>query len=149
MKTNLLIDGSLLSTCAMAGTSRGGAHRLAEEITKQLLNVGELEISFANTVYTKQHDEFLRQYVAAHYPSCASRVVSGKPLIASSIPKWGGLLGRLGRGLSLEVKVAAVEKFDVFHSFYHPFPQSIQNKEIKKSITLLDIIALRMSGYHH
>jgi glycosyltransferase involved in cell wall biosynthesis len=47
----------------------------------------------------------------------------------------------------LEVKVAEVEKFDLFHSFYHPFPRRIQNKEIKKSITLLDIIALRMSGY--
>ena len=131
----------------MAGTSRGGAHRVAEEITKKLINSGELEISFANTIYTKQHDEFLRRYISANYPSYTSRMISGKPFVASSIPKWGGLLGRLGRRLSLEVKVAEVEKFDVFHSFYHPFPQGIQNKEIKKSITLLDIIALRMSGY--
>lgn len=131
----------------MAGTSRGGAHRVAEEVTRKLIDSGELEISFANTVYTKQHDEFLRKYISANYPSYASKVVSGKPFVASSVPKWGGLLGRLGRRLSLEVKVAEVEKFDVFHSFYHPFPRRIQNKEIKKSITLLDIIALRMSGY--
>ncbi len=147
MNTKLVIDGSLLSECEMAGTSRGGAHRVAEEITKKLINTGELEISFANTVYTKRHDEFLRKYISAHYPLYASKIISGKPLIASSIPKWGGLLGRLARRLSLEVKVAEIEKFDVFHSFYHPFPQSIQNKEIKKSITLLDIIALRISGY--
>jgi glycosyltransferase involved in cell wall biosynthesis len=147
MSTKLVIDGSLLAECEMAGTSRGGAHRVAEEVTKKLINIGELEISFANTVYTRQHDEFLRKYISANYPLYASKVISRKPFIASSIPKWGGLLGRLGRGLSLEVKVAGVEKFDVFHSFYHPFPRSIRNKGIKKSITLLDIIALRMSGY--
>jgi glycosyltransferase involved in cell wall biosynthesis len=147
MNTKVVIDGSLLSECAMAGTSRGGAHRLAEEVTKKLINVGGLEISFANTVYTKRHDEFLRKYISAYYPLHAGKVVSRKPFIASSIPKWGGLLGRLRRGLSLEVKVAEVEKFDVFHSFYHPFPRRIRNKRIKKSITLLDIIALRMSGY--
>src|ERR1044071_7691602 len=147
MTTRLVIDGSLLSECVMAGTSRGGAHRVAEELTKQLINLGELEISFANTVYTKQHDEFLRKYISANYPSHTGRVISRTPFIASSIPKWGGLLGRLGRGLSLEVKVTEVEKFDLFHSFYHPFRPSIQNKKIKKSITLLDIIALRMSGY--
>lgn len=148
MNPKLVIDGSLLSECEMAGTSRGGAHRVAEEITRKLINIGELEISFANTVYTKRHDEFLRRYISANYPSCASKVISRKPFLASSIPKWGGLLARLGRGLSLEVKVAEVENFDLFHSFYHPFPRGIQNKEIKKSITLLDIIALRMSGYH-
>ena len=147
MTTKLVIDGSVLSECEMAGTSRGGAHRVAEEITKKLINLGELEVSFANTVYTRQHDELLRKYISANYPLHASKVISGKPAVASSIPKWGGLLGRLGRALSLEVKVAGVEKFDVFHSFYHPFPQRIQNKGIKKSITLLDIIALRMSGY--
>ena len=53
----------------MAGTSRAGAHRVAEEITKKLINVGGLEISFANTVYTKQHHEFLRKYISANYPS--------------------------------------------------------------------------------
>src|SRR5918998_4978510 len=147
MSTKLVIDGSLLSECKMAGTSRGGAHRVAEEVTKKLLNIGELEISFANTVYTRQHDESLRKYISANYPLHTSKVISRKPAIASSIPKWGGLLGRLGRALSLEVKVAEVESFDVFHSFYHPFPQRIQNKKIKKSITLLDIIALRMNGY--
>lgn len=47
----------------------------------------------------------------------------------------------------MEVKVAGVEKHDVFHSFYHPFTRDIQNRKIKKSITLLDIIALRMGGY--
>ncbi len=131
----------------MAGTSRGGAHRVAEEITKQLINAGELEVSFANTVYTRQHDESLRKYISANCPSHAGRVISRKPLVASSIPKWGGLLGRLGRRLSLEVEVAGVEKFDLFHSFYHPFARGIQNKKIKKSTTLLDIIALRMGGY--
>jgi glycosyltransferase involved in cell wall biosynthesis len=147
MSTKLVIDGSLLSECEMAGTNRGGAHRVAEEITKRLINIGELEISFANTVYTKQHDEFLRKYISANYPLHQNKVISSKPFIASSIPKWGGLLRRLGNVLSLEVKVAAVEKNDVFHSFYHPFAQNIQNKKIKKSITFLDIIPLRMSGY--
>lgn len=147
MNTKLVIDGSVLSECEMAGTSRGGAHRVAEEITKKLISLGELEISFANTVYTRQHDEFLRKYISVNHPSYTSKVISRKPAVASSIPKWGGLLGRLGRALSLEVEVAEVEKFDVFHSFYHPFPQRIQNKGIKKSITLLDIIALRVSGY--
>lgn len=147
MNTKLIIDGSILSECEMAGTSRGGAHRVAEEITKKLINIGELEISFANTVYTRQHDEYLRKYISANYSLCTSTVISKKPYLASSIPKWGGLLGRLTRGLSLEIKVAEVDKFDVFHSFYHPFPQRIQNNRIKKSITLLDIIALRLSGY--
>jgi hypothetical protein len=147
MTTKLVIDGSLLAECGMAGTSRGGAHRVAEEVTKKLINIGGLEISFANTVYTKRHDEFLRKYISATYSFDTSKVISRKPLIASSVPKWGGLLRRLGSGLSLEVKVAEVEKHDVFHSFYHPFTRGIQNKRIKKSITLLDIIALRMNGY--
>lgn len=147
MSTKLVIDGSLLAECEMAGTSRGGAHRVAEEITKKLINIRELEISFANTVYTKQHDEFLRKYISATYSSDASKVISRKPFVASSIPRWGGLLRRLGSGLSLEVKVAELEKHDVFHSFYHPFTRDTQNKKIKKSITLLDIIALRMNGY--
>lgn len=147
MSTKLIVDGSLLSECEMAGTSCGGAHRVAEEVTKILINIEGLEISFANTVYTKRHDEFLRKYISANYPSYTSKVISRKPSIASSIPKWGGLLWRLGNVLSLEVKVAEVEKNDVFHSFYHPFTREIQNKKIKKSLTLLDIIALRMSGY--
>lgn len=147
MNTRLVIDGSLLSECEMAGKSRGGAHRVAEEVTRKLIDIGELEISFANTVYTRQHDEFLREYISANHPLYASKVISRRPFVASSIPKWGGLLGRLGRGLSLEVEVAGLENFDLFHSFYHPFPRGVQNKKIKRSITLLDIIALRMSGY--
>ena len=63
MSTKLIIDGSLLSEFEMAGTNRGGTHRVAEEITKKLVKIRELEISFANTVYSKQHDEFLRKYI--------------------------------------------------------------------------------------
>lgn len=142
-----MIDGALLSECEMAGADRGGAHRVAEEITKNLINIGDLEISFANTIYTKQHDESLRKYISANHPLYTNKVISRKPFFASSIPKWGGLLRRLGRSLSLEVKVAEVENYDVFHTFYHPFPKDIQKKKIKKSITFLDLIPLRMSGY--
>jgi glycosyltransferase involved in cell wall biosynthesis len=147
MTTKVIIDGSLFSECEMNRSKRSGMLRIAEEVAKNIIENDELEVSFANTTYNKQHDELLRKFVYDNYPSHKNKVISKKPFFVSTIPKWGGLLKRLERRLSLGITVQEVERNDVFHSFYYPFPKNIQKDKIKKSLTFLDIIPLRIGGY--
>lgn len=147
MPTKVVLDGSLFSECEKMGSNRHGMLRLAEDITKNILENKELEVSFANTVYTSEYDKFLRKYISDNYPSYKNKILSKKPFFVSDIPKWRVLLQQLSARFSLEVSIPDLENNDIFHSYYRPFPKSVQDKKIKKSITFLDIIPLRLGGY--
>lgn len=147
MSVNVILDGSLLSECERMGSNRYGMLRLAESITKELVDNKELNISFANVFYTGNYDELLREYVAENYPAYSSKIVSKTPFLQTRIPKLRGLLKRVAERAKLQTVIPELERNDVFHSFYYSFPQNIQNSKIKKILTYLDIIALKIPGY--
>lgn len=145
--SKVVLDGALFSECEMLGSNRHGMLRVAEEVTTHLVAGKELDLFFANTIYSRRYALWLKKYVTNHFPSHQHKIISKHPFFTSNIPKWGGLLARMAKQLSLNVPIKNSDEYDVFHSFYYPFPKYIQNKKIKKSITYLDIIPLRMNGY--
>lgn len=144
MPTRVILDGALLSECEMHGSNRHGMLRLAEDITRNIIQNPELEISFANTMYAKTYDDLLSKFILHNYPSHKRNILSKKPFFAPD----RRILRYFSNILSLEVAIKDLNKNDIFHSFYYPFPELIQRKKIKKSITYLDIIPLRMDGYN-
>jgi len=48
--------------------------------------------------------------------------------------------------LFLPVKNSSINSYDLFHSYYYPFPKEILNAPIKKCITYFDIIPLKING---
>ncbi|UAY53117.1 glycosyltransferase family 4 protein [Ferruginibacter albus] len=148
MAIKTIIDGALLAECEITGSVRFGMHRVAEEITERLIKNNDLDISFANTIYSARFHRLLNVYLAKNYPSYQSKVVSGFPVLNPEIPVIGKITDRLSRDLSLKPAIKDLDKNDLFFSYYYPFPKSVQNAKIKKCITYLDIIALRMEGYN-
>lgn len=147
MSIKVILDGSLLSECERMGANRYGMLRLAESITKELIDNETLDISFANTFYTGNYDELLKKYLAANYPSHSAKILSKTPFFQTKIPKLRGLLRRIAEYAKCQTTVRALEANDLFHSFYYAVPPNIQNRKIKKSLTYLDIIALKIPGY--
>lgn len=147
MTYKIILDGTLFSECEMMGSNRSGMLRLTEDITRNLVKINDQEIFFANTIYTEQYDTLLKKFIAENYPLHSKRIISKPPFFVSNVPKLRGLLKRFSKHLSLKVLIPQIERYDLFHSFYYPFPDHVQNKKIKKSITYLDIIPLRLNGY--
>jgi glycosyltransferase involved in cell wall biosynthesis len=144
----LILDGSLFSECEMLGSNRFGMTRVAEEVLKELIHSNELDISFVNTVYSRKYDSFLKKFLEQRYPSHKDKILSNTPVFSSALPVLCKLSRYFAEYLSLEVKNTGLNKGDVFHSFYYPFKRNmIRNTDIKKSITFLDLIPLRMKGY--
>jgi glycosyltransferase involved in cell wall biosynthesis len=147
MSTKVILDGSLFSECELMGSNRSGMLRLTEDITNQLIAKNEIDISFANTRFTDQYDYSLRDFVFRNYPAQKDSIVPKRPIVENN---GGGLRNRFKRFLqkpSLTSYLSDIEKNDIFHSFYYPFPKRLVNSRIKKSITFLDIIPLRLNGY--
>jgi glycosyltransferase involved in cell wall biosynthesis len=147
MSIKVILDGSLFSECELMGNNRSGMLRLTEDITNQLIAKNDIDISFANTRFTNQYDSSLRNFVSTHYPAQKDRIVPKHPMIENN---GGGLRNRLTRFLqkpSLKSYLSDIERNDIFHSFYYPFADHLKKNKVKKSITFLDIIPLRMDGY--
>jgi glycosyltransferase involved in cell wall biosynthesis len=145
----LIIDGALFSECEMYGSNSYGMVRIAEEVLKELVNYNEFDISFVNTIYSRKYDSFLKSFLENRYPAYRSKILSRTPALSSSLPGLSILSKYFAKCLSLEVKSAGLDKGDIYHSFYYPFNKNIaRNANIKKSITYLDIIPLRMKGYN-
>src|SRR5215218_3963145 len=140
MTTKIILDAALLSECEMMGSNRSGMLRTAEEITSNLLKKDDLDISFANTVYTQRHHQHLKKFILNKYPSHAGKILSKKPFFVSDKPILSNWAKRFSDRFSPKVKISQLESNDVFHSFYYPFPTNIEKNKIKKSITYLDII---------
>jgi glycosyltransferase involved in cell wall biosynthesis len=143
------MDGALFSECEMYGSNSYGMVRIAEEVIKELMHCNEFDISFVNTIYSKKYDSFLKLFLENRYPAHKSKILSKTPILSSSLPGISILAKYFAKYLSLEVKSADLDKGDIYHSFYYPFNKNIsRNANIKKSITYLDIIPLRMKGYN-
>lgn len=145
----LLLDGGLFSECEILGSNSHGMIRIAEEVVKGVIDCKDFEVSFANTMYSKKYDVSLKGFLEKRYPAYRDTVLSEEPTFSSSLPILKTFSKYLAKFLTLEVRNPGLGNCDVFHSFYYPFTKSVaQNKSIKKSITYLDIIPLRMSGYN-
>lgn len=148
MSIKVIFDGALFSECERIGSNRYGMLRLAESITKELIRNEELDISFANRFYAEKYDELLKKYLAANHPEHAGKIVSKTPFFQSEIPKLRGLLQLFAKYAKLQTTILDLDNNDLFHSYYYAFPRSVKNSKIKKSLTYLDIVPLRVSGYN-
>jgi glycosyltransferase involved in cell wall biosynthesis len=147
MNYKLILDGALFSECFYAGKNRYGMLRVAEEISNVLINENNIELAFANTIYLLKYNNGLNNYLKQLESSKVLKNISNPPSSFSKLLEWKSLYFRLQNFLPLNVSIKNVNDYDIFHSFYYPIPNSIQNKKIKKSITFLDIIPLKMNGY--
>jgi glycosyltransferase involved in cell wall biosynthesis len=144
----LVLDGALFSECEMYGSNSYGMVRIAEEVLKELVNYNEFDISFVNTIYSRKYDSFLKLFLESRYPAYRSKILSKVPALSSSLPGISTLSEYFAKFFSLEVKSEDLDKGDIYHSFYYPFNNTARNAKIKKSITYLDIIPLRLEGYN-
>ena len=144
MSVKAMIDGKLLAACESLGPVRFGMFRVAEEIVRRLLHEESLELGFGNLEQDITYEHLLRTYL--------SRLEGKKPELLSYPFAGCGIsrLERISAGLVRRLRPASVPgtgRYDLFHSFYHPFSPFIQKARITRSITFLDIIPLRMQGY--
>lgn len=147
MSTKVVLDGTLFSECEMLGANRDGMMRLTEDITDRLVLNKELDISFANTLYIEKYDSSLKRFINEKYPSHKNKIFSKKPPFLSNILKWKGLFRTKLAKVPISPFYKELNELDIFHSFYYPFPKSVLKNDIKKSITYLDIIPLKLNGY--
>lgn len=144
----LVLDGALFSESEMLGSNKNGMIRIAEEVVHECIQFNDVDISFVNTIYSKKYDFYLKKYITNHYPEYTSKILSETPMFSTRYTGFHMLSKYLASLLTLQVKHKDFHAGDIFHSFYYPFPNRILNdNKIKKSITFLDIIALRMNGY--
>lgn len=147
MSTKVVLDGTLFSECEMLGANRDGMMRLTEDITDRLVLNKELDINFVNTLYIEKYDKSLKHFINVHYPSHSNKIFSKKPPFFSNILSWKELFRIKLAKVPINPYYKELDELDIFHSFYYPFPKSILKNSIKKSITFLDIIPLKLNGY--
>lgn len=145
--TKVVLDGTLFSECEMRGSNRDGSMRLTEDITNQLVLNKELDISFASSVYVEKYDKALKRFISTHYPDHINNIFSKQPAFLTNILKYKLIFRRKFFRSVLSPYYKEINNYDIFHSFYYPFPESILKNKIKRSITYLDIIPLKLDGY--
>lgn len=145
-QVKLVLDGTLFAECEMQGANRDGMMRLTEDITDRLILNKDLDISFANTVYMEKYDRSLKDFIQKHYPGHTGKILSKSPPALMNFLKWRPIRKRIAK-IAPSPYYEAINSGDVFHSFYYPFPKSVLRNNIKRSITFLDIIPLRLKGY--
>jgi len=145
--TKVVLDGALFSECELSGNNRHGMLRVAEEITKLLVEKGEMDISFANTVYLPKYHKSLVRYIQKKFPELSNKILSQKPLPVFNLLKYKAYFRKYPGLMFMPVKNKGIGSADIFHSFYYPFSKKVEQSTIKKCLTFLDIISLRMNGY--
>jgi len=150
MAIKTIIDGSLLAECEMKGPIRFGMHRVAEDINRLLLLNNSLDISFTNTIYSWEYHSNLKKYLKENCPAYVNKVLSMPPYLNPLPSKVNKITNHFHfiKMMGLQVSINDITKNDLFFSYYYPFPKKIMTSGIKKCITLLDIIPLRMKGYN-
>jgi glycosyltransferase involved in cell wall biosynthesis len=145
MPVKTVIDGTLLSDCEKSGDIRYGVLRVAEEITQRLRDDDTLDLVFANTKLDSYHDRLLRTYLRRKSNDKAVKILS-YPFAGCSLQRANRLFSTIYRRFYSE-EIRTIDRYDVFHSFYQPFSKGVNKAKIVKSITLHDIIPLRVKGY--
>lgn len=146
-QTKVVLDGTLFAECQMQGENRDGMMRLTEDITERLILNDSLDISFSSSLYIHKYDRALKKFIQAHYPQHTDKIFSKNPVYLSNILKWKNLFRTYLSKIPISLSYQEVSNNDIFHSFYYPFFNSIKKNKIKKSITFLDIIPLKINGY--
>ena len=145
--TKVVLDGTLFAECQMQGSNRDGMMRLTEDITQNLVLDPDLEITFASSLYIHKYDRALKNFIHSHYPKHQDKIFSNSPVYLSNILKWKNLFRTYLSTIPIYPFYKEINNNHVFHSFYYPFSSSVLKNKIKKSITFLDIIALKIDGY--
>lgn len=145
--TRLILDGTLFSECQLQGKNRHGMLRVAEEITKRLILNDQLDIAFSNPVYLNKYHQALKGYLTDYLNLNDSFLLSKKPLPIFSFLKYKSLFRKYPGLMFLPVKQKRLDEYELYHSFYQTIPKNIERARLKKSITFLDLIPLRMNGY--
>jgi len=143
----IVFDGALFSECQIQGANRYGMLRVAEEISNRLLLNDDLEFAFANTIYIQKYHFALKKYIEEHHIFSKVSMLSKKPNAIFSVLEYKRLYQKIPWLLFPSVKNIGINEYQLFHSFYYPISKDIQQLNIKKSITLLDIIPLVLDGY--
>ncbi len=143
----IITDGSLLAECQMRGPVRFGMHRVAEDLNRHLLRSASLDIYFANSIYSGRYHDNLKKYLNENYPGYAKKIVSSFPYLNPQVPKVSKTTDRYFQLIAPPVQIRHLDQYDLFFSYYYPFSSNVLRSSVKKCITLLDIIPLRMSGY--
>ena len=145
--TKVVLDGTLFAECEMQGANRDGMMRLTEDITQRLVLKNDLDISFASTLYIEKYDRALKKFIEEKYPQHLNKIFTKKPPFLSNILKWKSLFRTKLSNIPISPYYKGLNEHDIFHSFYYPFPKPVLKNNIKRSITYLDIIPLKLNGY--
>jgi glycosyltransferase involved in cell wall biosynthesis len=145
--TKIVMDGTLFAECKMRGANRDGMMRVAEDIAAGLAFNDDLDISFASTVFVQKYDQALKDFVQENYPRQASNIISKRPPGLTNLLKWKQLFREKAIEKIITPYYKEIDNSSIFHSFYYPFSDAVQRNKVKKTITFLDIIPLRMNGY--
>jgi len=143
----VVLDGTLFSECKMLGANRDGMMRLTEDITDRLVLNQNLDIFFASTLFIEKYDIALHDFIKEHYPGYLNKIFSKKPPSFTNLLTWRNLFRKSLSKLPISPKYAEIDEQDIFHSFYYPFSTTVSKNKIKRSVTFLDIIPLKMNGY--
>jgi glycosyltransferase involved in cell wall biosynthesis len=146
LPVKVVLDGTLFSECELRGANRDGMMRLTEDITEELVLNSELDISFASNYYVEKYDSALKRFISEHYPRNSSKLFSKNPPLITNVLKWKEMFKNSLSGLSTSY-YDEINNQDIFHSFYYPFQKNVYKNRIRKSITFLDIIPLKLNGY--
>ncbi|MEO7049341.1 MAG: glycosyltransferase family 1 protein [Ferruginibacter sp.] len=143
----IALDGTLFSECYLRGANRDGMMRLTEDITDQLILKDDLDISFVNNLSIAKYNRSLKNFIQEHYPDHLKKVLTKNPLFFTDIVAYKEHFRTKLSSFSFSPYYKEINHFDIFHSFYYPFAKSILKNKVKRSITYLDIIALKLNGY--
>ncbi|MBP6431255.1 MAG: glycosyltransferase family 4 protein [Ferruginibacter sp.] len=141
------MDGTLFAECEMLGANRDGMMRLTEDVTDKLILESEIDLSFINTLNIEKYDTALKKFVKKKYPNHTSKIISTTPPKFTNIFKWKNSFRKNLPSFLIDTNCKELNQFNIFHSFYYPFSKAISKNKIKKSITYLDIIPLKLNGY--
>lgn len=146
MHNKILIEGDLLAQCELNGNIRYGMLRVAEELTKKLLLKPEVNLDFANFDEVFKNYIPLKTYIDKQKSANTVNIINPYRLPVANNALLRSIYTRVNNKLKIQAPLP-LKKYDLFHSFYNPFSSTIEKSSIKKSITFLDIIPLRMDGY--
>lgn len=141
----ILFDGTLFSENQMMGKNRSGLGRVAEEVAIELVKTKNFEFFFANFLYLQNYHDKLKQYIEENHSTLIKNLVSKRPLPVLEFLKFNGIWTKYPKTMVLPVKTQPLNQFNLFHSFYYPYNNTVLKSSIKKCITFYDIIPIVMN----
>ncbi|HEX2549893.1 MAG TPA: hypothetical protein VHM20_08695, partial [Gammaproteobacteria bacterium] len=133
----------MLSECQFMGNHRTGLQRVAEEVTKELVKMSDMEFYFANTIYFKNFHQALLAYIKSNFPEFERNIITKEPSFLLEFLKFKAAWVKYPRLLFIQPSLKYQPKDSIFHSFYYPFATGKTYKNLKRSITFYDLIPIK------